>query len=484
MAFGAVDDGAVRTTVPATPGRAGAEARAAGPGLRLAASFATTVVGLVALAPVPPRIAPDWAAWVGVGLIGGLIAGRLRDAWVGGAAVVVFLVLAAARVAIDDSRPFWLVGTAFGVLAVAGGLVVGAGLGVARGPRPLLSTWWAGLGRWRRPTLIVMLAPVIAGIGLAGYGFTAGADEYLSGLPRDPGCATPLTRFGWTYEPINYEPADDERLVADNANLAACATQGSPAGGAVITSDGVAIAGWYVPAERGIGPTGPTVVLVHGGKTNKSGMLEYAPGLHADYNLVFVDLRNSGRSGAARSTGGLHERRDLRAMLDWLEQTKSPAWVAVVGNSNGGATALAEAVDDPRVRALVLDSMHASIEAQIGNVAETERGLPAWPGVAALVAGVSLRLGEDIAEADPVVSIRRLAARPIPILFTHGGRDVVDRPGDSLEINLRAAIEAGLPVEARVCPEAGHGKVITVCAEEWGTWVRDFLAAARPTIGG
>ena len=41
----------------------------------------------------------------------------------------------------------------------------------------------------------------------------------------------------------------------------------------MVTADGVRIAGWYVPAANGIGPTGPTVVLMHGFSGNKSGIL-------------------------------------------------------------------------------------------------------------------------------------------------------------------------------------------------------------------
>src|SRR3990172_8343971 len=38
---------------------------------------------------------------------------------------------------------------------------------------------------------------------------------------------------------------------------------GPPAGTGVVASDGVGIAGWYIPAASGSGPTGPTVVIVH-----------------------------------------------------------------------------------------------------------------------------------------------------------------------------------------------------------------------------
>jgi dipeptidyl aminopeptidase/acylaminoacyl peptidase len=321
------------------------------------------------------------------------------------------------------------------------------------------------------------LAAVLAGVYLVGfgaYGYVVGADEYLSGVPREASCETPGSRFGWAYEAVNYDIADDAALLATNPDPAKCATQGSVAGIEVVAPDGVHLAGWYIPAD----PAAPTVVIVHGGKSNKSGMLAYLPAFHATFNVLVVDLRNSGRSSDAQSTGGLREQADLRAMIDWLERTKHPSWIAVMGNSNGAATALAEAIGDSRVKALILDSMHASIEKQLGNVIATERHLPAWPGAWALVAGVNARLGESIEAVDPIRTIARLDARPI--LLTHGTDDHVDRPVDSLDLNVAAARAAGVTVEVRTCAGADHGQVVQVCATEWAEWVRAFLLAGMP----
>jgi uncharacterized protein len=329
----------------------------------------------------------------------------------------------------------------------------------------------------RRLLLLLGVVAAVYLLGFGGYGFAVGANEYLSGEPRGTGCATPESQLGWAYEAINYDIADDAALLAANPDPAHCATQGSEPGTDVVAPDGVRLAGWFIPAARARpGATGhPTLVLIHGGKTNKSGMLDYAPPLHDAYDLVIVDLRNSGRSGQAFSTGGLREQGDLRAMLDWLERTKHPSWIGLVGNSNGAATAVAEAAGDPRVQALVLDSMHASVERQIGNVIVNEKHLPAWPGAFALIAGVNARLGEDVGAVDPERALPLLHGRPI--LFTHGLADVVDRPSDSLEINVAVARAAGIELEVHTCPGAGHGQVVFVCAADWATWVLTFLAA-------
>ena len=55
-----------------------------------------------------------------------------------------------------------------------------------------------------------------------------------------------------------------------------CANQGVGAGDDVVTSDGVPIAGWYIPAADGSDASAPTVILVHGFTSDKSGDLPSA----------------------------------------------------------------------------------------------------------------------------------------------------------------------------------------------------------------
>jgi pimeloyl-ACP methyl ester carboxylesterase len=328
------------------------------------------------------------------------------------------------------------------------------------------------------PRSLFLLVVVAAGLYLSGffvYGFFAGADEYLAGAPKATACDTPRSRFGWPYEAINYDIADDQTLLDRNPDPAHCSDQGEVAGDDVISSDGVHIAGWFIPAATAPDANQPTVVLVHGGKSNKTGMLEYAPPFHDRWDIVILDLRNSGRSSDAYSTGGLHEQLDVEAMLDWLSESRSLESVVLVGNSNGAAASLAAGLTDQRVQGLVLDSMHAAVERQIGNVIQTERHLPAWPGAWALVTGVSYKLGESLQSVDPVRQLPRWDDRPI--LFTHGSDDVVDRPADSLELNLAAAKAAGLSYASHLCQGAGHGQVVQVCERDWTDWVQGFIEA-------
>ena len=90
--------------------------------------------------------------------------------------------------------------------------------------------------------------------------------------------------------------------------------------------------------------------------------------------------------------------------------------------------------------------------------------------------GASLMLGEDISAADPILTIPTLGDRPV--LFLHGTADPYDLPQRSVELNLQAARDAGVPAEVHYCEGAGHAAVVDRCRVEWGAWVRAFLASA------
>ncbi|HWH09417.1 MAG TPA: alpha/beta fold hydrolase, partial [Candidatus Thermoplasmatota archaeon] len=71
---------------------------------------------------------------------------------------------------------------------------------------------------------------------------------------------------------------------------------------ALTTSDGVALAGWWMPADEARG----TVVFLHGYGDSKNQSLAYAPFLlRAGYHVLAFDFRAHGASGGSFTTVGL-----------------------------------------------------------------------------------------------------------------------------------------------------------------------------------
>ena len=322
---------------------------------------------------------------------------------------------------------------------------------------------------WLSFAIAAILVALAAYLGYVGWE----GSRQLVEAPQSADCRTPLG-MGWTYEAINYDAATDAALAAE-PDQKHCTTPPAPAGDALTTSDGIAIAGWYVPAASGIGPEGPTVVLAHGWSANKSDMLGRMAILHAGYNLVAFDFRNHGQSGQTQTTQGVFEQRDVRAMLDWLDREKAPQQVALLGVSMGGATVANVAAGDSSIDAVIIDSTHATLANAIG-ARLTQAGYPIeLAGSWAILLGGLLRTGQDMTSADPVQAVARLGERPLLVIEAGADGSV---PPDDAEAIAAAATDAGVDAALVSCAGAGHAGTADTCAGDYGEWVLGFLAQA------
>jgi pimeloyl-ACP methyl ester carboxylesterase len=328
----------------------------------------------------------------------------------------------------------------------------------------------------RRLVVGLLVLFLVAGIGYTSYVGYEGSRQLVEGGGSNRDCRTPDELFGWTYEAINYDITDDALLASRNSDQKSCTYTGTIAGYEVVTDDGIHIAGWYVPAADGAGSTAPTVVLVHGFGANKTSILEYGEALHDAFNLVAFDLRNTQRSSGHQTTGGVLEQKDLRAIIDWLERTKHPSHVGVLGNSLGAATAVAESRGDPRVEALALDSMHTRMRYQVEQRLQ-HAGHPAYPGTWAVFLGARVRTGIDLGSADAQDAIPDLVR--LPVLLSHGTADTEDLP-ERTQAFYADASAAGVEIELHWCEGAGHnakaGMPVGVCRDAFGAWMLDFFS--------
>ncbi len=115
------------------------------------------------------------------------------------------------------------------------------------------------------------------------------------------------------------------------------------------TKDGIPIAGWFIPAP--ISPK-PALVILHGYPAEKGDMLSIASTLHPNFNILLIDFRYFGKSGSSFTSLGTKERLDLEAAIDFLE-SRGFAKVGVLGFSLGGAVAILQAEQDPRITTVV-----------------------------------------------------------------------------------------------------------------------------------
>lgn len=447
-----------------SPGLPRAAALRAGLRVRPLAAFGIAFVGMTVLAGWVTSSTAIWLAWLGIGLVAGLVAGSSRATLLVAPATLLVYPVAAlfGRASVHVPQPDLL---AWVVLVLVGGTVTAAGFAVGAA----IAERHAG-----RTLAVAGLVGVLGVVAWSGYTAYVGSNEVLVAATSWRHCDTPETTYGWAYEAINYDRADDTRLPTTPGDASECLDQGTKAGSEVVTADGIGIAAWYIPAASGADATAPTMIISPGWKSNKTEVLKYAPFFHDRFNLVLPDLRNQGRSNGTVTTFGYNERMDIRAIVDWLERTKQPSWIGAMGNSMGAATVLAAAADDARIKALVLDSMHARMLDTFTDAVSNERNLPGLPTGPLTVWLASLRSGRDMTAVDPVRTIATMGDRPV--LLIHGTDDVLDTVDHAAKPNLAAAQAAGVPVTIEYCEGGTHGKLVEACPEAWQGWVDQFLA--------
>ncbi len=148
----------------------------------------------------------------------------------------------------------------------------------------------------------------------------------------------------------------------------------------VINSDGLALPGWWIPADN----PRAALMFVHGaGSSRTSHFIDslnlYAAFVMEDISVLTVDLRNHGNAPKTdgRWTMGLEEHRDLLAMSLWLDENTEPSVPRLaMGASMGGATVIHALANGLEVNGVILLDPALNTADSLAQGGRTETGLP------------------------------------------------------------------------------------------------------------
>ncbi len=226
------------------------------------------------------------------------------------------------------------------------------------------------------------------------------------------------------------------------------------------TSDGLDLAGWYVPSENG------AAVIAFPGR---SGPVEHARMLvRHGYGVLLLDMRGNGESDGRSNAFGWGSGKDIEAALDFLAARADVQDGAIggLGLSVGGEQLLEAAARDRRLRAVVSDGAGYRTLHEYRKEGGIANAL-LLPQAALLFGAVRVLSPERYPEPiDELVG--RVAPRAILLIEAGHGQG-----GETL--NPLYFERAGGSKERWLIPEAGHTGGLDARPEEYERRVVGFL---------
>jgi dipeptidyl aminopeptidase/acylaminoacyl peptidase len=227
------------------------------------------------------------------------------------------------------------------------------------------------------------------------------------------------------------------------------------------------IAAWYAPSRNRA-----AVILVHGTEAERSALLPEVRFLaESGFGVLAFDGPGQGASGG-KTHWGVPERRAIGAAADWLirRDEVDPRRIGAFGMSMGAYVLTQEAVNDGRLRALVLAALPHDI------AAFTWLATRRWGWLSELPAYLALRAGGTPLDMRPRDIIGAMSPRPV--LIVGGELDPVV-PEWMARLMFAAARE---PKELYIVPGGHHADYAQVALKEYRAHVVDFYR--RTLIAG
>jgi hypothetical protein len=251
----------------------------------------------------------------------------------------------------------------------------------------------------------------------------------------------------------------------------AVAARGLPAPADVsIPVEGATLSGWLFEQP---GPARCGVVLSHGYRSTRYGVLKYAPLVWTrGCDVLAFDARYHGDSTGAYATFGVREKYDLIAAVDWLAARLAlpRSRVGLIGESMGAAISLQAAALLPELGFVAADSSFSDLRTILTRQGALRYGVIVDIFLPAAFPLAGWRAGVDLDDAAPVRDVARV--RP-PVFLLHSQDDAFTPWSHS------QAIYDAIPHDRKelhaVDWDAAHGDCVTVRYGEYERLFHAFL---------
>lgn len=230
-------------------------------------------------------------------------------------------------------------------------------------------------------------------------------------------------------------------------------------------ANGSTVQGWLVRGK----PGGGAVLLLHSMRSNRLEMLSRARFLKDQgYSVLFIDLQAHGETAGDHITFGLREAENAEASVAYLRRIFPAERIGAIGASLGAA-AIVLAKQNLKLDAVILESLHPTIEEAVNNRLKLHFGDYGSILLPLVLWQLSFYLDTAPEQLSPVTRINDLNS---PVLFISGTHDAHTTQAET----ERLYAAARFPKELWIVPGAWHFNMHSYAGREYEQRVSDFLA--------
>ncbi len=223
--------------------------------------------------------------------------------------------------------------------------------------------------------------------------------------------------------------------------------------------------GWLVHGQPGDG----AVLLAHSMRSNRLEMLSRARFLRDQgYSVLLIDLQAHGETAGEKITFGLRESENIEAAIAFLRNTFPTERIGAIGVSLGAA-AIVLAKHNLKLNAVILESLHPTIEEAVDNRLKLHFGSYGSVLLPLMLSQLTFYLETSTEALSPITRINNLNA---PLLIISGTEDVHTT---QLETE-RLYAAASAPKELWIVPGARHFNMHAYAGREYEHRIGDFLS--------
>jgi pimeloyl-ACP methyl ester carboxylesterase len=216
-------------------------------------------------------------------------------------------------------------------------------------------------------------------------------------------------------------------------------------------------------------PGGSVVLLVHSMRSNRLEMLSRGRFLRDQgYSVLLIDLHAHGETAGEKITFGLRESESVTAAVNFLRQAFPHERIGAIGASLGAA-AIVLTKQNLGLHAIILESLHPTIEEAIDNRLKLHFGSYGSMLLPIMLAQLSFYLDTPMDKLSPITRINDLNS---PLLFISGTNDAHTTQSET----ERLYTTARFPKALWIVPGAGHFNMHNYAGKAYEQRVIAFLS--------